>query len=214
MKLGKGFVVATVAAALVFISSNIYAQGDKGMYIGIGGNYALENFDLDRTPTMDALGLKDWDYDDSPGLNLKAGYQFNRLFAVEFLFDYFFGFDTDQTISIEGHPIKFSAEGELMTFIVAGKLSPDMGSTTVRPYVTAGLGWMDAELDADISSLGYAIQKNTSDSDFCGKVGIGVDFYATKNVSLGIEASYINGFGDVDNIRYTNLNAGVAYHFN
>ena len=45
---------------------------------------------------------------------------------------------------------------------------------------------------------------------FCYKGGLGIDYFATDNISLGFEGNYVFGTGDV---RYANATVGVAYHF-
>jgi len=204
-----------VAMVLIFLSSNLYAQDNTGFYIGIGGNYALENFDVsDVNDALSPLGLH-VDVDNSPGFNAKVGYHFNKLFSAEFVYDYFSDFSWSDTTTVAGIPLKIDAEMEIMTFMIAGKLSPDVGSEVVRPFITAGAGMMKGKLDLKGSapSIGFSESESDSESDFCGKLGVGVDFYATKNISVGTEVSYVMGFGDMDNIKYTNFNVGVSYHF-
>lgn len=202
-----------VAMVLIFLSSNLYAQDNTGFYIGIGGNYAFEDFDTsDVNDALSPLGLH-VDVDNSPGFNAKVGYHFNKLFSAEFVYDYFSDFSSSDTTIISGVPVKLDVECEIMTFMIAGKLLPDIGSEVVRPFITAGAGMMQGKVDAKVSALGLSESISDSESDFCGKLGVGVDFYATKNISIGTEVSYIMGFGDMDNMKYTNFNVGVSYHF-
>lgn len=44
---------------------------------------------------------------------------------------------------------------------------------------------------------------------FCYKAGLGIDYFVTGSISLGLEGSYLFGIGDV---RYGNFTAGAAYH--
>jgi len=202
----------TVAIALTFLSSQLYAQ-DMGLYVGIGGNYAIQNFDTDEVnQELSPYGLH-MNFDDSPGFSARVGYSFSKLFSAELVYDYFSDFSWNQTTIISGTPVTVKMETEIMTFMIAGKLSPNVGSETVRPYITAGAGMMRGKLDLTGTAAGFTASASESESDACGKIGVGIDFYATKNISVGFEGSYVMGFGDMDNIRYTNLNLGVAYHF-
>lgn len=178
-----------------------------GFYVGVGGNYAFENFDIDNDI--------DVNIDNSWGVNARVGYQFNRLFSVEFVYDYLAEFSGSKTISDMGDTIKYEAEVELMTFMIAGKFSPNIGSEIVRPYITVGAGIMHGSSDETVSVTGWYpdLSVSTTDDGPCAKIGVGIDFSATKNVSIGIEGSYVMGFDTMDNIRYVNLNLGVAYHF-
>ena len=155
------------------------------------------------------------DFDNSPGFRAKVGYHFSKLFSAEFAYDYFSDFSWSKTSGIIGAPVKFKAEMEIMTFMISGKLSPDIGSVVVRPFITAGVGLMQGKLDlrASAPSIGYSDSISDSNSDICGKLGVGVDFYATKNISIDTEVSYVAGFHDMDNFRYYNYNLGVSYHF-
>ena len=207
----KKFFVAAVMV-LIFLSSNLYAQ-DTGLYIGIGGNYALQNFDTsDLNNDLRPYGLN-VDFDNSPGFNAKVGYHFSKLFSAEFVYDYFTDFSWSQTTRISGVPVAVDAKIKIWTFMIAGKLSPDIGSEVVRPYITAGIGRMHGDLDVTASAGGFTAATSDSADDNCAKFGVGVDFYATKNISVGLEGSYVVGFGDMDNMKYTNLSLGVAYHF-
>jgi opacity protein-like surface antigen len=194
-----------VAAAIVlaFMSSNLYAQ-DKGWYMGIGGNYALQNF---NTVNMN--------YGNSPGFNAKVGYCFSKMFAAEFVYDYFTNFSASNTGKINGVPATVDKKAKITTFVIAGKLSPDVGSEVFRPYITAGLGMMNGDIDTTVSFSGSGLKTEGSGSvrDECAKFGVGVDYFVRKNISVDFEASYVMGFGDNDDVRYTNLHLGVAYHF-
>ena len=205
-------ILTTVAIALTFLSSQLYAQ-DTGLYIGVGGNYAFQNFDTsDLNNDLRPYGLN-VDFDNSYGFNAKVGYHFNKLFSAEFVYDYFLDFSWSQTTRISGVPVTVDAKLSLMTFMIAGKLSPDIGSKVVRPYITAGAGMMKGEIDVSASSGGFTEARSDSETGPCAKLGVGVDFYATTNISIGIEGSYVMGFSNMDNMKYTNLSLGVAYHF-
>jgi opacity protein-like surface antigen len=195
------------------LSNARHTAQDTGLYIGVGGNYALQNFNTsDLNNDLRPYGLN-VSFSNAPGFNAKVGYHFSKWFSAEFVYDYFTDFSWNQTTRISGVPVTFDAKVKLMTFMVAGKLSPDIRSEVVRPYITAGAGIMYGKIDATASAAGYSFTAWSSDYDACAKIGAGIDFYVTKNISIGIEGNYVMGFGNMDEIKYANLNLGVAYHF-
>ena len=64
-----------------------------------------------------------------------------------------------------------------------------------------------------MSSRGTSRARTGAESRPCGKVGLGVDLFATEHVSFGIEGDYVLGFDDLNYARYTLLTAGLTYHF-
>ena len=206
----KKLLVATVVVLLIFLSSNLYAQ-NPGLYIGVGGSYALQNFDTsDLNKDLRPSGLTA-SFSNSAGVNAKVGYHFSKLFSAEFVYDYFKDFSWSQTTRISGVPVTADAKVNLMTFIIAGKLSPDIGSEVMRPYITVGAGMMQVNIDATASVPGYG--SSYFEDGSCAKIGVGIDFYTTKNISIGIEGSYVMVLGSMEKMEYTNFNLGAAYHF-
>ena len=72
---------------------------------------------------------------------------------------------------------------------------------------------MYADLDFKVSVNGSSISDSYDETELCGKVGLGLDFFATPEISFGIEGNYTLGFNDLEEIRYFNFTLGVAYHF-
>lgn len=210
----KKFLIFTVLFAILSFSTSLFAK-DVGPYIGIGGSYAYEDFDIDDED-LEEVGI-DVDFDNTQGINLKAGYHFNKLFSLEFNFDFLPGFEWDDSTTYLGVPINVDVEGDITTYMLVGKITPDFGSEIIRPFVVAGFGIMHGEIDVDVtaSAAGYSASVSVSDSetDTCAKIGIGVDFFSKENVSIGLEGNYVWGFGDMDEFRYMNYTLGVAYHF-
>lgn len=166
------------------------AEPKLGPYIGIGGSYAWENFD-DVT-----VGATSVDLDDTWGYNARLGYQATPAAAFELEFAYIPGFD-DTLVDLD-----------VWTLMAVAKLYPPI-QFPLKPFLAAGVGWMEGSADV----TGGTLNSNIDDSDFAAKVGIGVDYYPVPAVSIGLEADYVFGFGDVDDIKYTNLMLGVAYHW-
>jgi opacity protein-like surface antigen len=117
-------------------------------------------------------------------------------------------------------------EEDAWTKMIAGKLSKP---GNFSPFIAFGAGVMPADVDAKISTIEPSVRFSTSlsesDSDkACGKLGVGVDFFPTKNVSFGLEGSYVFSLGDLSfdlgflgdremDILYFIFTLGAAYHF-
>ena len=128
------------------------------------------------------------DVDNSWGVNARIGYHTHPLLDVQFDLDYLSKFECG------------CSDLEILTYMVALKGYFHQSTEKVKLSTVVGAGIMHADANAD-------------DTDWCGKVGLGLDFFTTQEISLGIEGNYTFGFGDLEDIRYLNLTVGVAYHF-
>ena len=72
---------------------------------------------------------------------------------------------------------------------------------------------MYADADVKVRGPGLSIASSADETEMCAKVGLGLDVYATKNISFGAEGNYTLGFDNLEDIRYFNFTVGVAYHF-
>jgi len=204
----KVFALACFVTVLSF-STGSYGKDAPGPYVGIGNSYAIENFDFDSID-LDGSTYKP-NFDDAWGVNAKIGYHLIDWFALEFNFDYLSDFEADDTVIVLGVPVKAKVEADVMTFMIAAKFAASFDA--VKPFMVVGGGIMRADADIKASAYGLSLSDSESESDTCAKLGIGIDFFATDNISLGFEASHVWGFGDLDEIRYYNLTLGAAYHF-
>ena len=203
-----------------FCTTPLLAE-DTGVYIGIGGSYAVEDFKMNGGSV---------DFDNTNGLNLKVGYHINNIFSLEFNYDHLSDFEFDYTQLYAGTqnfvpvetPMITEIKIGIKTFMIVGKVAPDFGLKVVRPFVTAGLGVMRSTLDiSDSDTNGDVKYFSDSETDICFKVGTGVDLFVHENVSVGFEVAYIVGFVDlavggediIDECNYINYTLGVAYHF-
>jgi opacity protein-like surface antigen len=177
----------------------------EDFYVGVGGSYAIENF---------SGGL---DPDNSWGFNAKAGYRLHELIALQFDYDYLFGFDDKQKVSVSGTTYKGKYEVDIQTFILSLKGYFPINPYNIRPFVIAGVGGMYADADTKFTASGpgtsLRIHETGDHTDWCIKLGGGLDWYLNRNLSLGLEGSYVWGLGDLNDFQYFNIGAGVAYHF-
>jgi opacity protein-like surface antigen len=177
---------------------------DKGVYLGVGGSYAFENFDTDR---LDAQLDRSVNFDNSLGFNAKAGYHFNSWFGLEFNFDHYPEFEADEFSTT----LISEVSVEVTTYMAVAKISDTFYST--KPFLVMGLGYMDYEADIDTPDVTGSFSRSESESDACVKLGMGMDFTMNQNMSIGIEGSYVIGVDDLEDIRYVSFTLGAAYHF-
>jgi opacity protein-like surface antigen len=231
----KWSILAVLVMVLCF-SASLYAADEAGhsWYMGIGGTWALENIDTDDLE--DYVEPIDVDFDDGYGFQAKVGYHINNTFSLGLVFDYITGFDSDEDISVTesinfyGEVLTGTASAEVevevdvWTLMLEGKASM---SGTLSPYAVLGVGIMQADADADLSAsvtvngetVSFSDSDDEDDTVACGKVGLGVDWWATPDVTVGLEGNYVFGFSDADfdgadvGTDYFAFTLGIAYHF-
>lgn len=197
--------------------SSSYGLDDagRGFYVAVGGSYAFEDldveYDLYDEDGQPMAGGGDVDLDDTWGLSLKAGYHVNDWLSVEFAFDYLSEFDGDDRRDVDGDPLDLDAELDVMTYM--GVLKFTCPLEPLKPFIVAGGGLMDADPDVTASWRGASDSSSESDTGACAKLGLGVDYFWTQSFAIALEGSYVWGFGDVDEIQYFIVTAGLGYHF-
>lgn len=199
-------------AVLTILPAKMYAEGD-GVYIGVSGSYGLQNIDTaDINNGLQPYGLS-MTFGNSFGVNAKVGYAFSKSVAMEFDYSYVPNFSWGQPTNVSGATVNFDAKTQISTVMIAGKLSPDIGFEVVRPYITAGVGVMQGNIDVNGTGGGFSYASSNSKRDICAKMGFGIDFYATKHISIDTDGSYVTGFGNMNKIVYFNISLGATYHF-
>jgi len=175
-----------VLVGVIFSYTSLYAGQDHlgNFYVGLGSSYAVEDFD--NSP----------DYDNSWGVNAKVGYHTHPLLDLELNFDYLNNFEYN------------AIDLEILTCMFVLKGYFPISTEKVKLSTIVGAGLMQADL-----KYGTSISGSNDEIDLCAKVGLGLDFFATQDISLGIEGNYTFGFGDLDDIRYFHFTIGAAYHF-
>ena len=191
---------------MIFVILGANAAWGQEKYFGVGGSYAISDIKLESD-------LIKGDLDNTYGFNLKAGTHLGQYVSFEFNFDYLPGFDWDGTVVVSDDPVKTELETDIMTFMLDFKASPEFREKTYRPFVLAGLGWMDSNGKARTETSDVISKQSVSDSDFCAELGLGIDFFFSPNLSLGVEGSYVFGFGNVEDIQYTQITMGLTYYF-
>lgn len=200
--------VVSVVLALSFLADwygVVYAAGGNDFYVGMGGSVALENFSSnDEHETLDC--------DESWGMNLKFGYRLrDDRIALEIDYDNLFEFDSSKTINVSGVPTEYKYRAEIFTLMPAVKIS--IGSGRLKNYFSAGVGYMYYDSYFEKYSKNVFFQNDRNKSDVCAKACLGLDYFIKEDWSLGVEANYVTGMGDLDDIQYLNFVLGVCYYF-
>jgi opacity protein-like surface antigen len=159
-----------------------------------------------------------------------VGYRFMQRLAAEAHLEFLPRSDLDgDTFRFTTHITRL--EALTLTADVKGYLLTGM----IQPFGIVGFGWMkvsgkDVRSDpADRCKKGTAGgEKNkdcrlpledaieTDDNGFVGRFGGGVDVYVTRNVSLGIAASYVLPIASWDgefDYNYISIDWGIQYRF-
>jgi opacity protein-like surface antigen len=172
-----------------------YPFAREGLYMGIGAQYALENFDTDPA-IEDPDNATDINGDDGGGLEWRVGYRMHRFFAAELLFQYYWGFEIkDKNAVLDTVDDKF--DGWTMT--ANGKVYPVGGR--IQPYLVAGIGALVFN------------EKQGDDSAFVARMGGGVDFYITDHFVIDVEMAYLFPAGSISEFQFATFSTGIQYRY-
>lgn len=195
------FLTSFLMIGLLSISWSVQQADATNFYVGAGGSYAIENFD-------------GGDFDNSAGVNLKFGYKLHPLFDLEFDFNYIDEFEDDLRGVVLPAKLTGAKIGlNIATYMFVMKGYFPIDSETVKLSVVLGGGLMDADstIKADLGDS--SITGSSDDTDLAWKIGLGLDVFASPEVSFGFEGNYTMGIDDLEDIRYLNFTLGAAYHF-
>ncbi len=182
--------------AMIGIPARVQAEeaeddyGRSGFYLGAGLGLGFEQFE-------DTGGL---DIDTGIGVDVWAGYRMIPNVAAELQLEYIDRLDSSfGGVEFEGNVLTFT--GNLKVYLTTGR---------VQPFAVVGIGFLRLEVEA----LGVS----ESETDFAARLGGGVDFYISPNLSLGATASYVVTVSspsqvDNDGLDYVSLVLGVQYRF-
>jgi opacity protein-like surface antigen len=157
-----------------------------GWYLGAYGVYAFEAY-------RDTGIL---DFDDSFGANFRIGYRGNEWFSLEGELEWIHNFESE-----------FLGKVDTRTLIggVNARIFPLHGR--FQPYGLVGVHGMYFTMKD--SPPGY----DDNATDWAFRFGLGLDIYATRNIVVGLESSYVWGLGDVWERDYISAGVGIIYRF-
>lgn len=214
----KKFLISVVLMVTVLYSSTSSYAADaagRNWYFGIGGSYAFEDFGAEEAEDgLEGIARgTDLDFDDTSGFYVTVGYHVADWFSLEFGFNWLSQFETGQSMGI-GWAGDLDGVLDVITTMVVAKFT--CGLEPLKPFIVVGGDNMDADLyytAPEAPGLRVTTSDSERETDVCAKLGLGVDFFVTKRVSVTLEGSYVWGFGDLDAIKYSNLTLGLGYHY-
>jgi len=226
-----GTVAAGVAQALVCTAAAIYSHDDEadpeaydrpGFFVGVGGSYAFEELsgevfsDLSVAKyTAGDSGLSgemtdDLSFNDSWGINGQAGYRCHPRFSAEIEVEWIDEFDANVNKAFSGKVGTTEVEPIVITANATGYLLT--GRT--QPFLRAGLGLMRVEYterDTTSTPSPDGSKQRYNETRFALRVGGGIDYYATKNVVVGVDVDYV--VSPSLDVQYVTVGAGIQYRF-
>jgi len=163
----------------VSVSGIVYGQT---AYLGVGASYNLEGIDFDQFE------------DDASGLNFRFGIKVNETIALEV--------NIDQTQQFEN--IDNSQHFDLTSFSFNGKYIFPFSSSSVQPFITAGVGLLFSKSNAAMAM---------DETDMGVNFGAGIDLFVTDALALCGSVKYFRAFGDLEDVNFTQIMVGTVYYF-
>jgi len=191
----KLLMLSAISALLIPVTVQA-AEKDTYFSVLLGGAY--ESIEEGHTLTH-FTGPVHLNFDNSLDFQARLGHFYTPNLGVEFM--------------IEDAPA-FQMNGavydrlEVQHIAVNGKWRC-MAWPRFHPYASAGIGYMHA--GEKISYSGTNLE--TSDKDISLRGGIGYDYMLKDSFSMGLEAAYTTGTGDVNHIEYMTVISSFSYYF-
>jgi len=181
----------TLIVVSVFMAASAQAANGKMYFSGSAG--------LSITDDLDFPGIN---ISFSPGFNVGGalGYDMGQI-RVEGEIRYS-SVDVDE---VNGVPIPFDATLSALSFMANGYYDVEMGNSPVTPYIGAGLGIVDSEID--VAGVGSASE---TDLAYQFMVGLGFDVSPTTVLTVGYR---FFGIAETDAPNTHEFNIGARFMF-
>ncbi|MEH6452320.1 MAG: porin family protein [Psychromonas sp.] len=198
-----------VLLALSAIALPSAAQADDYSRAGwyAGGNFA-QGFNF-ITEAIDVKTGSKIDTEDTWGLNIRGGYRFNSWLAVEGVYEFMEGFETESLVG--------STKTRTNSLMIGPKFVMPFWRT--QPYLGIGLGTQYGNLDYK-SSILRERSGNKTDWSLAIRPALGLDFYITEQFVANLELAGVFVSGKFENFGmsvsdpiYLSLGAGLQYRF-
>lgn len=178
--------ISVLIAVLFFFKSSFALEFNP--YFGASVQYNMEEFESNS------------DYDNAFGHNFMAGTFITQQLAMEFQFEKINDFGTKNAVT--------NNETDIKSYSLNFKYYPVKTTSDIRGYIRAGLGWMKND-PGDHSS-----PKSDSDEEtgICLKLGGGCDFKVSEIITFFLEASYTEGYNDLNPLSYFSGGIGFKVH--
>ena len=169
--------------AAVIVEEEIdYAR--VGPYLGIGGNFALENFNHGGN------------IDNSAGFHVRAGYRVHPNVAIEARYENYNNFEADPG---PGSYNGWSATANVKGFFLTGRY---------QPYALFGMGYLDMNYPGPNRN-----DDPNPGGDFAMRFGLGMDANITEHIAIGPEIAYVLPVGQAANFDMITFALGIQYKF-
>jgi opacity protein-like surface antigen len=180
----------------------------SGWYLGLVGIFAISDISLNTTQ----LGMvppqpadTDPKFDNSGGVDFRAGYRVHPRVAVEFDYQWQAGFySSNPAVKLPG------TEGiEIDTHLLSLNAKVFAATGRWQPYglVGASLLIFNKEI-VNLKPKPWDV-----DYGFAPRFAAGLDYYITENWALTLEGTYIVPVGVVDGANYGTVGGGFQYRF-
>jgi len=182
-------------------------------YLGGGFQLDIPSFKT-YNEVVDGEDIDVDDFDNTWGLQLKAGYYILDYLAIEGLFQYHRKFEWESDSYSDPDLGTVSGKIEVSGFDFSVNVKGILPFGIFRPYAVAGLGFMRGKAKATGTydspwAPPVSYSESESDSGPMGRIGIGCDVFVSESFGLEAEVAYNAGMGDIDYARFTALSAGV-----
>jgi opacity protein-like surface antigen len=173
--------------------------GQTGFYGVIGGTYAAEDLKNVKSQIKTQLNGDTVDFENSGGLNLRAGYRWHPHVATELEYEWVDNFQLTNTTQASAKLENiWSLTANAKAFISTGRF---------EPYAIFGLGYYRVG-----STSERHIRVHLPDTgDFGMRAGAGIDFFIIDHLAIETEITYNFGESDLAELRYTSFTWNLMY---
>ena len=197
VKVTAAFEGVTSQAIFMNVGDPVGAARGK-WYLDFNGLYALEGIDDDQTLAK-FRGPMTVDFDSSWGVRVGGGHIINDIYSIDASLEYIVPFEDTAGGKTDDMDVKNLSLGAKLALPKQDELVP---------YGILGIGIMNSHEDITYKTA----SSRQSDWGMSLRVGAGLDYYVGNNISIGAEAAYVTGMGDVDHVKYTTISVGLQYH--
>ena len=212
---GAAALVGILCASIALNSDDEIDKDDfarRGWLVSVAGSYAFQVFEDDaemdyRKELGPDVNLA---VDNSFGFNARVGYRCNARLSAEVEVEWLKGFGSDltepgfdQLAKVDFEPVVVTTN--VKAYALTGRY---------QPFLLLGAGAMTAQTKVrNPVGLAFTSVRNESENDFVMRFGGGIDFYATEQVVVSLEADYVRPLGKLDALDYVAISWGIQYRF-
>jgi opacity protein-like surface antigen len=200
--------------SLMLAGATPAAAEEGDVMIGFGGSFAGENFRGDAD-----------EFDNSRTWTAQLGYRVSDYLAFELEYENIddFEFNESDSASDGFFTVTDEVDAKVDGFLIAlnGKIFP-LQSGRFRPYLMGGVGYMKAELDADLNRTVTSPTFNFSgnldsfsqdDKAAVFQAGLGIDLQLSDNWFVELEGSYKFPTRELRDLRFYTIGGSVQFRF-